>query len=173
MGIALPAPFASPPGHRAPLAQQPENGGGGGGGGAGGGGSSSAGGNIPEHLQVLKRLSAATSPNNAQNGQRPRVRTTVDDLAEKISATNFVLAGMLLRLQSGRARSGAAFKAAAKLPTHSLPHVPLLLHASGGPLEKYTNGGKGKPHKKFFRMLPYVPFYLLAIAVLPAHGHEI
>ena len=25
----------------------------------------------------------------------------------------------------------------------------------GGPLEKYTNGGKGKPHKKFFRMLPY------------------
>ena len=28
---------------------------------------------------------------------------------------------------------------------------------AGGPLEKYTNGGKGKPHKKFFRMLPYAP----------------
>eukprot|EP00802_Teleaulax_amphioxeia_P009429 Tamp_09445.p1 GENE.Tamp_09445~~Tamp_09445.p1 ORF type:complete len:613 (-),score=108.15 Tamp_09445:336-1919(-) len=73
---------------------------------------------IPQHLQVLQRLSAAsTSPNRSPPGQqRPRVRTTVDDLAEKISATNFVLAG--------------------------------------GPLEKYTNGGKGKPHKKFFRMLP-------------------
>jgi hypothetical protein len=96
MGIALPAPFSSPPaGHRAPLAQQPENGGGGvGGGGIGGGG---MGGSIPEHLQVLKRLSAAsTSPNNVP---RPRVRTTVDDLAEKISATNFVLAGMLLQVR--------------------------------------------------------------------------
>ena len=104
MGIALPAPFASPPGHR-PNSQQPLERVGNGGGG-----------NIPEHLQVLKRMSAASTSPNGAHGQRPRVRTTVDDLAEKISATNFVLAG--------------------------------------GPLEKYTNGGKGKPHKKFFRMLP-------------------
>lgn len=91
MGIALPAPFASPPGHRATAPQQqPENGSRGNGGGQ----------QIPEHLQVLKRLSAASnSPNGAPNGgQRPRVRTTVDDLAEKISATNFVLAGVLLLL---------------------------------------------------------------------------
>jgi hypothetical protein len=92
MGIALPAAFASPgsQGNRAPApapapapAQRDNS--------AGGSGA----GQIPQHLQVLQRLSAAsTSPSGSQQGQqRPRVRTTVDDLAEKISATNFVLAG--------------------------------------------------------------------------------
>ena len=78
MGIALPAPFASSP----PRAGQPDNGmrGQGGGGGQ----------NVPEHLKVLNRISAASPP------AKLRVRSTVDDLAEKISATNFVLAGASL-----------------------------------------------------------------------------
>lgn len=84
MGIALPAPFASPPGHRPSAPQQSEN------------GPVVGGGNIPEHLQVLKRMTAASNSPNGANGHRPRVRTTVDDLAEKISATNFVLAGAWL-----------------------------------------------------------------------------
>ena len=105
LGISLPAPFASPQPPRARGGDGKVQ------------GDANEGTNIPEHLQVLKRLSGS-SPEKmaAPSGPRPRVRTTVDDLAEKISATNFVLAG--------------------------------------GPLEKYTNGGKGKPHKKFFRMLP-------------------
>jgi hypothetical protein len=81
MGIALPAPFASSP----PRAGQPDNGmrGQGGGGGQ----------NVPEHLKVLNRISAASPP------AKLRVRSTVDDLAEKISATNFVLAGGSLHHQ--------------------------------------------------------------------------
>jgi hypothetical protein len=51
--------------------------------GQGGGGGQ----NVPEHLKVLNRISAASPP------AKLRVRSTVDDLAEKISATNFVLAG--------------------------------------------------------------------------------
>ena len=80
-GIALPAPFASSP----PRAGQPDNGmrGQGGGGGQ----------NVPEHLKVLNRISAASPP------AKLRVRSTVDDLAEKISATNFVLAGGSLHHQ--------------------------------------------------------------------------
>jgi hypothetical protein len=73
-------------------------------------GGSASGVHVPEHLRVLNRLSGSPS--------KPK-RTTVDDLADKITATNFVLAG--------------------------------------GPLEKYTNGGKGKPHKKILRMLPCAP----------------
>jgi hypothetical protein len=75
MGIALPAPFASSP----PRAGQPDT-----------GGRGQGGQNVPEHLKVLNRISAASPP------AKLRVRSTVDDLAEKISATNFVLAGASL-----------------------------------------------------------------------------
>eukprot|EP00291_Cryptomonas_curvata_P024174 CAMPEP_0172170434 /NCGR_PEP_ID=MMETSP1050-20130122/11261_1 /TAXON_ID=233186 /ORGANISM="Cryptomonas curvata, Strain CCAP979/52" /LENGTH=227 /DNA_ID=CAMNT_0012841607 /DNA_START=101 /DNA_END=781 /DNA_ORIENTATION=+ len=67
---------------------------------------------VPEHLKVLQRM--ASPPPAAR---RPASqRQTIDDLASKIAATNFVL--------------------------------------EGGPMEKYTQGGRGKVHRKFFKMLP-------------------
>ena len=67
MGISLPDPFASPQRMNQPPANGELPG-------------AVRGRGVPEHLQVLQRLSASTSPpsTSPNGGLRPRVRTTVD-----------------------------------------------------------------------------------------------